>query len=203
MTTVSYGQFMVKSTSLFWYLQSVKIRFTYLFLGFRTDLLAAMQAESSSPRSEGLDNIFCSFTMRLCQWKKNKPWHKLNEWSPKLYLSCSVSVSLQSAGDSVCFMSLRLQHHDSVRLRHSECHLMTLLHGPRNWVDQPRWLLWTSCLDCRPVLSATLHPLKFSKDCNVSAFRQLGAYLRRSTGLYLATSGCIVLIFLWTFESFL
>lgn len=117
---------------------------------------------------------------------------------PELYLSCSGSVSLQSAGDSVCFMSLRLQHHDSVRLRHSECHLMTLLHGQRNWADQPRWLLWISCLDCRAVVSATLHPLKFSKDCNVHAFRQLGAYLRRSTGLYLATSGCVGLIFLWT-----
>lgn len=148
-------------------------------------------------RREGLDKIFCSFTTkRPCQWKELS--HKLNEWSHKLYLSCSVSVSLQSAGGSVCFISLRLQHHDSVR--RAKCLLMTLLpeRGALKGMDQPRWLLWMSCLDFSAVVSVTFHPLKSSKDWNINAFRQLAAYLRRSTDLYLAASGCIVLILRWT-----
>lgn len=51
---------------------------------------------------------------------------------------------------------------------------------------------------CCLVVSVTFHPLQSSKDWNIHVFWHFGAYLRRSTGLYLAASWCIVLIFLWT-----
>lgn len=51
---------------------------------------------------------------------------------------------------------------------------------------------------CCLVASVTFHPLQSSKDWNIHAVRHFGAYLRWSKGLYLAASGCIVLIFLWT-----
>lgn len=52
------------------------------------------------------------------------------------------------------------------------------------------------------LVPAALHPPKSSKPWNVPTFQQLAAYLRWSTGLYLAGSGSITLIFWWTSSTF-
>ena len=71
------------------------------------------------------------------------------------------------------------------------------------WAESPGWLVWISCLDLSTVVAVTSHPLESSKDWNIHAFWQFRAYLRQSTGLYLAASGCIVLIFLQPLSAFL
>lgn len=63
-----------------------------------------------------------------------------------------------------------------------------------------------AAMDCLLVLwhsgACRFHPLKSSKQWNSQMFQQLAAYLGWSTGLYLAGSGSIVLIFWWTLRLF-
>lgn len=106
-----------------------------------------------------------------------------------IYLLLSVSVSLQRAGGGVCFVSEDV--FATVASVFRRIHYTD--GGTPERIDQPMW----SALDMAfGLLGCHMSSAEVLKGLKPSSFQAGGAYLRRSTDLYLAAGGCILLIFL-------
>lgn len=121
-----------------------------------------------------LDTLSCSFTIKTpCRWTEQSLCnHKQNEWSYKLYLSCKCVFT--ECRWLCVFCLLRLQHHDSVRLRQ-------LWASPDEFTTRTEELGisrvnrstqggCSGCLVWILALSVTFHPLRVFKRLKHSCF---------------------------------
>lgn len=115
-----------------------------------------------------------------------------------------VSGSLQSAGGGVCFVSERARRHDSGGLGQlwvSFDEFTARTEEP--WISEANRSAGAAALDILFGFKNGLSRFIRSSLQRVETFMlfwRFGAYLRRSTALYLAARGCDGLIFLWPSE---
>lgn len=127
-------------------------------------------------------------------------------WQQRWNIQDIVSVYLQWAIVCALFV-LRVCFLSSLDINHAPSQEWASSDDFNSWIvefgisaeREDRALLRGPGLGFYTEASVTFHPFVCWRDWTAQASRRCGAFLRRSAGLYLASSGCVVLIFMWPF----